>query len=101
MLGTVLELGLEPDALGDVPAVEDEPAWWRLTVDSTFIHSPVPEAKRHSMRVVGSSAGAAARKRRTSCTTLPRSSGWMRAASSVPTSSSASRPYTPAAAGLT
>ncbi len=68
------------------------PPWWRLTVDSTLSHSPPPDLKRHSMRVVGSSVGGAARKRRTSWTTRPRSSGWIRVASSVPTSSSASRP---------
>ncbi len=68
------------------------PPWWRLTVDSTLSQVPRPDWKRHSMRVVGSTAGSAARKRRTSWTTRPRSPGWMWAESSVSSSSEASRP---------
>ncbi len=93
VLGVVLQLGLEPDPFGDVPAVEQEAAL--VAVDGGLDVEPVvptPERKRHSMRVVGSSWGGAARKRRTSWTNRPRSSGWMIEDSSAPTRSSASRP---------
>ena len=58
VLGVVLQLGLEPDPFGDVPAVEDQAAL--VAVDGGLDVEPVaaaPDLKRHSMRVVGSSAG--------------------------------------------
>ncbi len=68
------------------------PPWCRLTVDSTLSQPPPPDRNRYSIRVVGSAGGPAARKRRSSCRTPGRSSGWISAASSRPTSSCGRRP---------
>lgn len=101
VLRVVLQLGLEAHAFGDIAAVEQEAAM--VAVDGGLDVEPLaaPDRKRHSMRVVGSSTGWEARKRRSWWTTLPRSSGWMIETSSVWTRSSAGQPYTPAADGLT